>query len=176
MNNPYKQCPVYETSHFTLRLVSEDDADDLLVCYSDPKAQQLFNIDGFPIDCYFTETAQMLKYIRFWLIEYSQEAYVRFAVVNNATNKAIGTVEMFGSEGSAGILRIDLASDYEKQTFLDELLGVSIEEFYTLFNVDCIATKAIDKAVERISSLENAGFQAQQFNGRSHYYLRQRDM
>ena len=30
----------YESEHFILRLVDENDAEDLLVCYADPKAQQ----------------------------------------------------------------------------------------------------------------------------------------
>jgi len=171
---PYKHCPIYETTNFTLRLVSEKDATDLLVCYSDPKAQELFNIDGFPHNCNFTTQEEMLSYIKFWLMEYSQEAYVRFAVVDKATNKAIGTVEMFGSKDGTGILRIDLASKYEKQVFLDELLSVSIKNFYDLFNVNCIATKAISKAVKRTHALINAGFTPAEFNGRAHYYLRSR--
>ena len=51
MSNPYKDCPMYETQNFIFRLVSEEDAEDLLACYSDPKAQGLFNIDNFPTDC-----------------------------------------------------------------------------------------------------------------------------
>jgi len=174
-NNPYKQCPIYETSSFTLRLVSEEDASDLLTCYSDPKAQELFNIDGFPTDCNFATPNEMLNCIKFWIMEYSQEMYVRFAVVAKTTSKAIGTIEMFGSENGTGILRIDLASDYEKRVFLDELLSLSTEQFYDLFNVDCIATKAIDVAIKRIDSLKRVGFQPSEYNGRKHYYLRERE-
>jgi len=165
---------MYETTSFILRLVSEEDANDLLVCYSDPKAQELFNIDGFPVDCQFTTPEEMLKYIKFWLMEYSQEMYVRFAVVDKATYKAIGTVEMFGSEEKTGILRIDLDSDYENEMFLDELLNVAIRHFYDVFDVECIVTKAINKATERIKSLKRAEFEQKDFNERSHYYQRSR--
>jgi len=174
VNNPYKQCPVYETIHFTLRLVSEKDSNDLLICYSDPKAQELFNIDGFPCDCNFATPDEMLNYIKFWLMEYSQEAYVRFAIVDKVIDRAIGTIEMFGSKDGTGILRIDLASAYEKQIFLNELLIISIENFYDLFDVSCIATKAVSIAEERIRSLKHTGFQLQDFNGKSNYYLRSR--
>jgi len=174
MNNPYKQYPVIDTANFTLRLVSEEDAIDLLVCYSDPKAQELFNIDGFPANCNFTTADEMINCIKFWLMEYSQKRYVRFAVVDKTTNRAIGTIEMFGSESGTGILRIDLASNYEKPAFLDELLEACIANFYDLFDVGCIATKAIDKATKRINSLKNAGFQVKNFNERKHYFQRPR--
>ena len=172
MNNPYKQCPVYKSANFTLRLVSEEDAQDLLTCYGDPKAQMLFNTDGFATECKFTKPEEMLSCIKFWLKEYSQEAYVRFAVVDNGTNKAVGTIEMFGGNGSVGILRIDLGSEYEKQSLLGQLLDIAVKYFYALFDVDCIATKAVPEAVTRIYLLQSIGFQEKSFNGRSHYYLR----
>ena len=176
MSNPYKNCPVYETQNFILRLVSEDDAEDLLSCYSDPKAQEHFNIDNFPTDCKISTTEEMLKYIKLWLMEYEQEAYVRFAIVDKSTNKAVGTIEMFGMVGKyktdTGVLRIDIASIYEKAVFLKELFLVCVEKFYVLFEVNGIATKAIDHAVERINALTELSFQAEDFNGRSHYYLR----
>ena len=176
MNNPYKQCPVFETQSFVLRLVEETDAEDLLVCYSDPKAQELFNIDNFPRDCNFSTTEQMLEYIKFWLMEYSQEAYIRFAVVDKAINKAVGTIEMFGMVGQykteIGILRVDMASEYEKRSYLKEIIDVCVENFYGLFAVKTIASKAIPKAENRIEVLLAAGFRAGDFNGREHYYLR----
>ncbi|MCL2019187.1 MAG: GNAT family N-acetyltransferase [Oscillospiraceae bacterium] len=173
--NPYKNCPAYETQNFVLRLVSENDADDLLTCYSDPKAQEFFNIDNFPIDCKFNTTDEMLKCIKYWLMEYEQEAYIRFAIIDKSTNRAVGTIEMFGMVGKykteVGILRIDIASIYEKDVFLSELFRVCVENFYTLFEVEGIATKAVNNAVERVSALKKLGFQAEDYNGRSHYYL-----
>ena len=44
--DPYEICPTYESEHFFLRLVSLDDADDLLPCYSDLTVQELFNNDN----------------------------------------------------------------------------------------------------------------------------------
>ena len=172
MTNPYKHCPIYETTDFILRRVEEEDANDLLLCYSDPKSQELFNIDGFPHECKFLTKEEMLNYIKFWLMEYEQDRYVRFSIVDKAISKAIGTIEMFG--GDVGILRVDLASEYEKQSILDELLSVCINNFYDLFNTNCIATKAINKATERITSLKAVGFVPKDFNGKSGYYLRTR--
>ena len=178
MSNPYIKCPILETQNFILRLVSEDDAEDLLACYSDPRAQEFFNIDNFPIDCRFNTTGEMLKCIKIWLVEYSQEAYVRFAIVDKSISKAVGTIEMFGMVGEykvdTGILRIDIASKYENKLFLKELLSVCIENFYDLFMVKNIVTKAIKQAVSRIEALDELGFQASDFNGRKHYYRHSR--
>ena len=176
MNNPYKKCPVFETEHFIIRLVSVEDAEDLLMCYGDPKAQAFFNIDNFPIDCRFQTVDEMLKYIQFWLREYSQEAYIRFSIVDKGTDKAIGTIEMFGMVGKyktdPGLLCIDIASDYESVPYLNEIFCVCIDNFYDLFEVSAIATKAIPEAVHRINVLNALGFCAGNFYDRKDYYLR----
>jgi len=91
MNNPYEKCPAFETPHFTLRLVSEADAEDLLVCYADPKAQELFNIDNFSHICNFYTAEAMAECIGFWLTAYAQKAFVRFSIMDKSTHKAVGT-------------------------------------------------------------------------------------
>ena len=176
MDNPYEKCPVFETQNFTLRLVLENDAEELLTCYSDPKAQEFFNIDNLPHDCNFNTIEEVQECIEYWLMEYSQEAYIRFCIVDKSTNKAIGTIEMFGKVGKyktdPGILRIDIASDYEKTAYLKELLLICVENFYSLFGVNAIVTKAIPKAVNRLEALQEAGFHAGDFHGRNDYHKR----
>jgi len=176
MSSPYKNCPVYETRNFILRLISESDAEDLLVCYSDPKAQELFNIDNFSHDCTFSTVNELSNCIEFWLEEYSKEAYVRFCIVDKSLCKAIGTIEMFNmndkQEPDIGILRVDIASNYENNFFLRELLAVCIEHFYSLFNVCNIITKAIPQASERIKALQEAGFHLAEIDNRENYYIR----
>jgi len=170
MNEPYKNCPVLETEHFSLRLVSEADAEDLLVCYSDPKAQELFNIDNFSHICNFYTVEAMAECIGFWLTAYKQEAFVRFAIIDKSIQKAVGTIEMFG--GDVGVLRVDIASPYENKVNFKELLDVCTGSFYELFDAKTMATKAIPSAVARIDVLLEAGFRAEEFKGREHYYLR----
>ncbi|MDR2532905.1 MAG: GNAT family N-acetyltransferase [Oscillospiraceae bacterium] len=174
--NPYHQCPVLTTEHFVFRLVEIEDSEDLLACYSDPKAQKLFNTDNFPTDCRIYTIDEMKKYIEFWLMEFSQEAYVRFCIVDKSTNKAIGTIEMFGMIGKyktdPGILRIDIASDYENKYYFEEILIVCVENFYDLFGVSVIATKAIPQAVNRVDVLHEIGFHAGDIHGSKHYFLR----
>ncbi|MCL2812873.1 MAG: hypothetical protein FWD25_13425, partial [Clostridia bacterium] len=163
MNELYGNCPVFETQHFVLRLVSEADAEDLLVCYSDPKAQEFFNIDNFSHICNFYTVEAMAECIGFWLTAYAQGAFVRFSIVDKSNQKAVGTIEMFG--GDVGILRVDLASAYESRVNFQELLDVCLENFYDLFQVRAIATKAIPLAVGRIDVLLEAGFCAGGFKG-----------
>ena len=176
MNNPYEQCPIFETHSFIIRLVSEEDAESLLACYSDPKAQEFFNVDNFPIDCRFSTLDEMLKYIKFWLREYSQEAYIRFAIVDKSISKAVGTIEMFGMVGQyktdPGILRVDIASNYENVACLKEIFDICVKNFYGLFEVSKIVTKAPLHAVNRIQVLRETGFYPSGFGGREYYYLR----
>ena len=176
MINPYDKCPDLESQNFTLRLVSENDAEDLLICYSDPKAQEFFNIDNFPHDCNFNTIEEMQCCIQFWLMEYSQDAYVRFSIVDKTINKAVGTIEMFGMIGKyksdPGLLRIDIVSAYEEFEYLIELFALCIDNFYIIFGVSKIATKAISNAVNRLKALQEIGFHAGNFHDRKDYYLR----
>jgi len=148
----------------------------LLIRYSDPKAQEFFNIDNFPHDCNFNAIEEMQSCIQFWLMEYSQEAYVRFCIVDKTISKTIGTIEMFGKIGKyksdPGLLRIDIMSDYEEFEYLKELFTLCIDKFYIMFGVSQIATKAIPSAVNRLKALQEVGFHAGNFHDRIDYYLR----
>ena len=59
------------------------------------------------------------------LREYEKYYYVRFAVVLKAVGRAIGTVEIFG--GEAGVLRIDLAAEYNTEENYTELVNFAKE-------------------------------------------------
>ena len=50
IHNVYEECPVYETTSFTLRLVKLEDARSLLACYSDKKAILKMNADSCTSD------------------------------------------------------------------------------------------------------------------------------
>ena len=178
MDDIYKNCPSFETKSFIIRKVKSEDADDLLSCYSDLKAQVLFNDDNCPVDFNIYTIEKMSQYINIWLNAYDKEEYIRFAIIDKLHEKAVGTIEMFGMVGKyktdTGVLRIDLASSYESLLLLKELIDVCVFNFYILFDVKTIATKIIDIASSRIKVLKDAGFVKQDFNGRQHYYLRSR--
>ncbi len=80
-----------------------------------------------------------------------------------STNKAIGTIELFHRDANdyftnTGLLRLDLASDYEKESIIEDILNLIISDTYELFECDKIATKAISTAIERIQALRNCAF------------------
>ncbi len=176
VKNPYDECPVFETDSFLLRLVSESDSEDLLKCYSDGKAQPLFNTDRCSGDFCMYRIEDMVQCIKAWLFAYSEQEFIRFAIVDRSLSKAVGTVEMFGYVGTykvtTGILRVDILSGYENARYLAELFNVCGENFFDLFGVDAIATKAMPQAVERRKALAETGFHEGSAYEGEHYFLR----
>jgi len=162
--NPFIECPIYENKDFRLRLVSREDAIDLLSCYGDKKSVPLFNSDNCNSDFYMQSEEEMLKMIDFWLMEYGQSGYIRFAIVDLETDKAIGSIEIFVKPeshefyGHIGLLRIDLASKYESEECINSLLDLIECEFKKLFKMDSLLTKAHLKGVERVNTLKKRGY------------------
>ena len=172
------------TTHFTLRLVTESDAEDLLACYSDETAWEIFNADNCTSDFRYRTLDEMRACVRFWMECYAGRGFVRFAVVDRQTGKAVGTVEMFGSSEAKGkvnepwgLLRIDLATPYETEARIGELLRVfNDENFYKLFGVSVILAKAIPAAPERVRALKSAGYEPFEWlAGREHYFMRRNE-
>lgn len=175
MENPYEKCPVFETKNFILRLIQLEDTEDLLKCYSDPKAQELFNADRCNTDFCFKTADKLRNYIAGWLKAYENEEFVRFTIVDNSLGKAVGTIEMFGMVGvyksSLGVLRLDICSEYEHTVFLDELLTLCVNEFFPLFGANQIIHKAIPVATDRIQVLLRLGFQPCELPERTHSWV-----
>ena len=165
MQNVYSNCPHFEDKNYLLRMVEKEDKADLLKVYSDKKAVPLFNCDNCGgEDFYYTTEEEMIKAIDYWLWEYSREGFVRWSVISKATDEAIGTIELFhrNSEDyftNCGLLRLDLRSDYEKADEIVNILKIIIKPTYKLFDCNKIATKAIAIANERITALNELGFQ-----------------
>lgn len=158
---PYKTNPTYETKNLFLRLVAIEDAYDLLKCYSDPNAVAKMNADSCTSNFYYTFVEQMQNCIAFWLVEYKKQIYVRLSIVPKKFGKAVGTVEMFGSDypeiGRAGVLRIDLATEYETPEVVSELTALAIGSFLPDFDIDTILIKA-GHTPERAKVFEDYGF------------------
>lgn len=175
-SNPYIECPTFETEHFVIRLISETDAKDLLCCYGDPKARLFFNNDDCPKEEY-DYINRMHELIDGWLNhDYAKGYYIRFSIINKQTQKAVGTIEIYDrkyqqSERTTGILRIDIAHLYERDTFLTELFTISSDIFFNIFHVKIILHKAIPQATERISVMTKIGFRPIKIEGRQHYWV-----
>ncbi|MBD5103304.1 MAG: GNAT family N-acetyltransferase [Ruminococcaceae bacterium] len=163
--NVYESCPKFENGDFLIRRTEKSDRDDLLKVYSDIKAVPFFNGDNcHGDDFHYTTSERMEQALDFWEQSYRGGWFVRFSVINKADNTVVGTVELFNRGvtedfySGYGILRLDLRSDYEKESVILNILSLIIPPAYGLFGCESIATKAVKEAVERISALEKYGF------------------
>jgi len=183
-NNPYEKCPTFETQHFKLRQVRVEDAEDLLICYADLSTWVFYNND-FCKRIFATQypTLDEIKaLIRAWLDEYKNNIYVRLSIIDKSTGKAIGTIELFDKARedkhpklehvrNGVVLHIDLAPEYEKQSYISELLALADNQFFVLFGVKYLLSWAEPTATERISALMSAGYIPFDWGvGREHYY------
>ncbi|HKL99881.1 MAG TPA: DUF3795 domain-containing protein [Mobilitalea sp.] len=171
--DPYNVCPTYESKSFHLRLVSQNDAIDLLKCYSNKAAQQFFNTDNCDFGYGNIDTIEKMQYnVKLWLDSYYNKNFIRLSIVEKLTDSVVGTVEMFGSEH--GVLRIDIMPEYECEKHLSELFEIA-DHFFNDFHCDRIVSKATPKATERIKALIKCGYipypQSDSWS-RENYYLK----
>ncbi|MDE6200266.1 MAG: GNAT family N-acetyltransferase [Clostridiales bacterium] len=160
----YKNCPTFENDKFILRLTVERDVADLLKVYSDKKAVPLFNSDNCHGDDFFYTTLErMQQAYDFWEEAYRNGWFVRWSIVDKATNEAVGTIEEFHRDAGdhftdCGLLRLDLRSDYEVDDKIESILSLIVLPSFDLFGCGKVATKAIPAATERIKVLTSLGF------------------
>ncbi len=164
----YEKCPTYETDSFVLRLVRMEDAEDLLDCYGDKLAVERMNADFCTSNFYFTTLDEMRDCLQFWLNEYQNGAYVRFALIYKLSNKVVGTVEIFGEK--YGVLRIDLASEYEQNSFIEEITALAVSDFIYDFHIEKLVVKA-EHTPERLDIFKKYAFtKAKTFRPNLGYY------
>lgn len=165
MKDIYEECPIYKTKLITLRQTNAEDVEELLKCYSDEKAVPFFNSDNcHGDDFHYTTIERMKQAIDFWKFSYINKYFVRWTVIINATNKKVGTIEMFhrvadDEYNHYGLLRIDLKSNCETQSIFDDIMEIVNKNFYKTFDVKAILTKAIPDATVRCTSLVQNGYQ-----------------
>jgi len=169
-DDPYANCPEFETESFHLRLVREEDAEDLL-------ASSIFAGR-------YATLEEMKRCIHSWLDEYKNRYYIRFAVLDKKTKKAIGTIEVFDNihrekrwkldaVRHGFVLHIDLAVPYETREYISELLQLADEELFRLFDFEYLLIRAVPAAAERIAALTAAGYEPFAWErGREHYYMK----
>lgn len=165
--NVYKEFPIFEGEHYLLRGVRLTDAEQLLKVYSDEKAVPLFNGDNCHGDDFrYTTLARMEEAIKFWQFSYDNGYFVRWAVIDKATDTAVGTVELFhrDDEGkvesydNCGLLRLDLTSKHETEDGITEILTLLKEPTFDLFYCDKIVTKIKPFASSRLAAAKAMGF------------------
>lgn len=164
--NIYETCPIVESERFLMRLVTEDDCEDLLKVYSDLTAVPLFNGDNCNgDDFYYATYERMMQAIRFWIWSYEHGYFVRWSIVDKPSSCNIGTIELCyrvseDCYNGCGILRLDLCSDYENETDVSEILSLIVPPAYEWFGCDRLITKAKPIADARIKVLTAMGFVA----------------
>lgn len=162
--NIYKSCPVVENDKFLLRLVENEDCDDLLKVYSDKNALPFFNSDNCDGDNFYYATREKMKEaLSFWSLAYDNGWFVRLSIVDKAASCVIGTIELClrvseDEFNNMGILRVDVRSDFEKEDMLFEIVSLITPCLPEMLGCDGILTKAPIYAVERIKALQKAGF------------------
>ena len=161
--DPYAYCPIYESKHFLLRLVSMDDAEALLPCYSQPTDSVITNSFNCTYGYGSQTIEEMRDFIRRWLEAYRDRGFVRWSVVDKSINIAVGTIELFNRQAAdyfnnCGILRLDLSGEYEYTTMIGEILSLLLANAFVLFDCTMIATKTALTAKERMAALGELGF------------------
>lgn len=154
---------LFESEHFLLRPVELTDAADLLRCYGDEEAVARMNADNCTSAFLLKSLPEMADCIRFWRSDGERAQYIRFAVVDKADGRAVGTCELFPREKlgplkRVGLLRVDLMSAYETEEALNELFGLFHREFYEQLRY--LMTKAPAAATLRRELLRAWGYAA----------------
>lgn len=162
--DPYKKCPVMENVDYVIRPISAEDAADFLKIYSDEKAVPYFNGDNCHGDNFhYTTMERMRQAVDFWIMSYENGWFVRWSIVDKKTNRVIGTIEFFkrssdNSFDGCGVLRLDLASEFEKADVIKNTVSLFLTDVFEPFGVDTVITKVWSYAEERKIAFSALGF------------------
>ena len=165
MKNVYEECPKFENERWLLRLVEKSDVDDLIKVYGDKNALPFFNSDNCDGDNFYYDTKERMdKAMDFWLYSYREKWFVRWAIIEKATGKAIGTIESFkrlseDAFNESGVLRLDVGSSYERADALKEIMSLIVPQIFEMFDCKQVATKVPIYAVERAAAAKDFGFE-----------------
>ena len=102
--------------------------------------------------------------IEFWLKSYKDRWFVRWTILDKASETAIGSIELFHRVADddlnhVGVLRLDLGSQYEQAEIIYDILNLIITPAYEMFDCEEIITKVPLYAIERIEALSKLGFE-----------------
>ena len=156
----FKNCPKVENEKFCLRFSTQEDCEDLLNVYSDEKAVPLFNSDNCNgDDFYYTTLDRMQQAMAFWIWSYEHGCFTRLSIIDRKVDSVVGTVEFcYRDWEDAGVLRLDLRSDYETESNISEILSLVVVPAYEWVGCSRLVTKAKPIACERIKALSTYGF------------------
>jgi hypothetical protein len=119
---------------------------------------------------------EMCMCIRSWLDVYANKFFIRLSVIDKATGKPIGTIEIFdkmdiATRGAA--LQMDLSAPYETQAYITEFLTLADKEFFPLFGFKYLIVWATPAAKERTQALRSAGYTPFDSDNRENYFRKE---
>ena len=161
----YQNCPHPADERWLLRPVEAEDAAALLKVYGDRNALPFFNSDNCHGDNFYYNTPEKMKgAMAFWQEAWAKEWFARLTIVDKAAEEAVGTVELCVRRSDddfdgAGIVRLDLRSDYEEKTPIALLMELISKYAFDLLGVDTLITKIPIYAVERQEAAAAVGFE-----------------
>ena len=105
----------------------------------------------------------MKEAIDFWTMSYKNGWFARLSIIDKKEQTAIGTVELClrvseDEFNNMGILRVDVRSDYEKESFLHSIFSLVTPNLEKMLGCNGILTKAPIYAIERINAIQKLGF------------------
>ena len=165
--NPFERCPVYETNNLIFKKVNEEDATELIECYSDAITKSHMNNDNCGSEWDMHNIDVLIKGINGWKQEFDDRFYIRWSVKHKQVNKIIGTIEIapipnttrfWDGVCQTGILRIDIISSLENEATFTDIFKIVTNNFYTDFDIKNIIIKATPDDIQRILALENNNF------------------
>ena len=165
MLDVYENCPIFENEKYILRFSNIEDAKDLVSVYGDKNALPFFNSDNcHGENFYYPDEQSMTTAIEFWLKSYKDRWFVRWTILDKASETAIGSIELFHRVADddlnhVGVLRLDLGSQYEQEEIIYDILNLIITPAYEMFDCEEIITKVPLYAIERIEALSKLGFE-----------------
>lgn len=160
----YEVCPVIESEKFLLRMVKNEDCEELLRVYSDKNSLPFFNSDGCDGDnFYYATKKRMTEALDFWKLAYENGWFARLSIIDKTVHGIVGTIELClrvseDEFNGTGILRVDVRSDYEKEEMLYDIIALIVPQISELLGCNGIITKVPIYAVERIKAIEKVGF------------------
>ncbi|MCM1534204.1 MAG: hypothetical protein NC099_06095, partial [Corallococcus sp.] len=123
-----------------------------------------FNSDNCDGDNFYYATKErMQQALAFWELSYKNGWFVRLAIVDKTVSAVIGTIELClrvsdDEFNNAGILRVDVRSDYENCAALYDIISLITPHIPEMLGCSGIITKAPIYAIERIEAISKIGF------------------
>ena len=142
----YDTYPFIENEDYIFRLVKDEDASELLPCYSNKKSVSRMNSDNCSNNFYFENIDIMKIQIKYWLIDFHNKVYIRYIIFSKRDNRIIGDIELFEKETKCGLLRLDLLDSYENYEEINKITEFIIQNLMKPFMISSIMTKIINSS------------------------------